>query len=111
MSIEFKEAVSYSIIDCRDLSRAEMLAFIASDVCEGKVSIDYLYNLTVGSWTIYCDPLDKSIYYTSKSKNYIVRFAPVQEYGMQINYTSNNSNNDTIYVVWSANEVIDMIGA
>ena len=47
MSIEFKEAVSYSITDCRDLSRAEMLAFIASDVCEGKVSIDYLYNLTV----------------------------------------------------------------
>ena len=116
MSVKLKEVTTYSITDCRELSRAEMLGFIAVDaIKDDRVSRFFVDALVLGPWTIKCIPESKSICYEYQvltefgfSDYYTVYFRPMQEDGMQIDYLTSAGSWST---EWSIDEIIDMIGA
>lgn len=111
MSVKFEETINYSITDCRGLSRAEMLSFIATDVITEKdIPQAFLYKLVEGPWCIRCIPDTKAVEYKYESK-YLdelkVFFIPQKLNGMQIDYCYSGGS---ISVIWSAEEVMDMLG-
>lgn len=109
MSVKYDEVITYSIIDCRDLSRAEMLGFIAADVItQDRLSEDFLFALVLGPWTINCSPELKSISYEfNKEEYYAVHFWPKKTEGIQIDYIYPAGSWST---QWSVDEVMDMLG-
>jgi len=116
MSIKFKEVVSYSITDCTNLSRAELLGFMSVDFIEKTDMIcqhlgyEYFDKLIRGPWKIQCNPSVKSIEYqfTGLPDFFSVEFKPNQKDGMIIQYT--NKDSKKIETWWSADKITDFLG-
>ena len=108
MSIKIQETTKYSITDCRTLSRAEMLGFIAFDIVnEDRISENFLNALVKGPWSITCSPKLKAITYKFEGdKVFMVVFWPKLTEGMQIDYFYPTGSWST---QWSVEDVMDML--
>lgn len=111
MSVKFEETINYSITDCRGLSRAEMLGLIAIDVVKEKdIPPAFLYKLAAGPWSIRCIPNTTTVeckYESEYLDELEVFFIPQKLNGMQIDYCYPGGSTS---VIWSAEEVMDVLG-
>ncbi len=117
MSIQITKKQIEVINDCRDLTRAEMLAIIVLDLYSheklqifDKKTKDYLLKaITVGPWTIGCDPQYKNIdihHIDDINQTWIIQFDPINIDGVRVTYITPISKE---YTTWSIESLKDLI--
>lgn len=105
--IDVKEKVVLSIDDCRSLSRFEMLGFIITDVyTEESLPANLLWTV-VDSWSISCDPENKSIIYGLKH-GFTITFIPKGVKGIEIKYDI-YVQNPPYSTFWSIEEIEESV--
>ena len=111
MALQGVSKTYYSIEDCRDLTRAEMLGFVSIDTCSLNLPMNFLRGLIKGPWTIQMDPIVKGIKYSfvdDNKLNWAVLFIPMDDDGMQIDYLSPYGS-DSSY--WTSDEALNFINS
>jgi len=106
----------YTVTDCRNLSRAELLGFISVDFVEkadvicNHLGYGYFDRIIRGPWKIHCDSNIKSIAYhcIDKPNSFYIKFKPNQKDGIIIQYI--NKDFKKIETQWSVEEIIDFLG-
>ena len=86
------------ITDCRSLNRMEMIGFISCDIMLANQTSDLrnffrtvFKGITLGPWTIKCNPIDNSINYIVDDCNIKICFIPKFHRGMAIEYYLENT--------------------
>lgn len=81
------------ITDCRSLNRMEMIGFISCDIMQADQTPDLHHffttvfkGITLGPWTIQCDPVYNTINYIVDDYNIKICFIPKLQEGMAVEY-------------------------
>lgn len=105
--IEVIEETIYSIKDCRNISRAEMIGMVAFDIykepkLENKKEFlsSFMYD-----WTLKCDPKTNSSIHEGfvSDEKYIIKFIPNNNDGIIIEYIT--PTNHTIITTWDIEDI------
>ena len=78
MGVKIEPITTYKVTDARSLNVMEMRGLIVSSHVQCLPDI-FRGNSTFCKWTVYCDPDDRSVYYTVEDDNensYVVHFMP-----------------------------------